>query len=75
MFRGCKADDMPPHIYSTTQSAYRSMLDTRRDQSIIFLGQSCAGKTTNFKHALYYLTLAAGIIRVILILVNSKSLF
>lgn len=61
MFRGCKSEDMPPHIYSTSQSAYRSMLETRRDQSLIFLGRSGAGKTTSFKHALNYLVLAAGI--------------
>lgn len=60
MFRGCKSEDMPPHIYSTSQSAYRSMLETRRDQSLIFLGRSGSGKTTTFKHALYYLVLAAG---------------
>ncbi|XP_058066185.1 unconventional myosin-XVIIIa [Anopheles bellator] len=61
MFRGCKAeDDMPPHIFSQAQTAYRAALETRRDQSIIFMGRSGAGKTTNFKHALYYLTLATG---------------
>lgn len=60
MFRGCKTEDMPPHVYSTSQSAYRSMLETRRDQSLIFLGRSGSGKTTSFKHALYYLVLAAG---------------
>lgn len=60
MFRGCKVDEMPPHIYSLTQSAYRTMLETRRDQSIIFIGRSGAGKTSCFKHALYYLTLASG---------------
>lgn len=60
MFRGCKSEDMPPHIYSTSQSAYRSMLETRRDQSLIFLGRSGSGKTTSFKHALNYLVLAAG---------------
>lgn len=60
MFRGCKTEDMPPHIYSRSQSAYRSMLETRRDQSLIFLGRSGSGKTTSFKHALYYLVLAAG---------------
>ncbi|XP_050097138.1 unconventional myosin-XVIIIa isoform X2 [Anopheles aquasalis] len=59
MFRGCKAeDDMPPHIFSQAQTAYRAALETRRDQSIIFMGRSGSGKTTNFKHALYYLTLA-----------------
>jgi myosin XVIII len=60
MFRGCKTEDMPPHIYSLAQTAYRSMLESRRDQSLIFLGRSGSGKTASFKHALYYLTLAAG---------------
>lgn len=60
MFRGCKTEDMPPHVFSLTQTAYRAMLETRRDQSLIFMGRSGSGKTTNFKHALYYLALAAG---------------
>ncbi|XP_062562467.1 unconventional myosin-XVIIIa isoform X2 [Armigeres subalbatus] len=60
MFRGCKTEDMPPHIFSHTQTAYREMLESRRDQSLIFMGRSGSGKTTNFKHALYYLALAAG---------------
>lgn len=60
MFRGCKTEDMPPHIYSLAQTAYRSMLESRRDQSLIFMGRSGSGKTTSFKHALYYLALAAG---------------
>lgn len=60
MFKGCKTEDMPPHIYSLAQTAYRSMLETRRDQSLIFMGRSGSGKTASFKHALYYLTLAAG---------------
>lgn len=60
MFRGCKTEDMPPHVYSLAQTAYRAMLETRRDQSMIFFGRSASGKTTSFKHALYYLALAAG---------------
>lgn len=60
MFKGCKTEDMPPHIYSLAQTAYRAMLETRRDQSLIFMGRSGSGKTASFKHALYYLTLAAG---------------
>lgn len=60
MFKGCKTEDMPPHIYSLAQTAYRTMLETRRDQSLIFTGRSGSGKTASFKHALYYLTLAAG---------------
>ncbi|XP_053683134.1 unconventional myosin-XVIIIa [Sabethes cyaneus] len=60
MFRGCKTEDMPPHVFSMAQTAYRTMLETRRDQSIIFMGRSGSGKSTSFKHALYYLALAAG---------------
>lgn len=60
MFRGCKSEDMPPHVYAMAQAAYRGMLATRRDHSLVFLGRSGSGKTTNFKHALHYLVLAAG---------------
>lgn len=77
MFRGCKSEDLPPHIYSTAQSAYRSMLETRRDQSLIFTGRSGSGKTTSFKHALYYLTLAAGMfitLSFILLKISKKKL-
>ncbi|XP_047738816.1 unconventional myosin-XVIIIa-like, partial [Hyalella azteca] len=58
MFRGCRQEEMPPHIYSVGQAAYREMVSTRRDQSIVFLGRSGAGKTTNFRHVLHYLALA-----------------
>jgi len=60
MFRGCKPEDMPAHIYAAAQSAYRTALSSRRDNSLVFLGRSGAGKTTNFRHAVHYLTLAAG---------------
>ncbi|XP_052835145.1 unconventional myosin-XVIIIa-like isoform X3 [Drosophila gunungcola] len=60
MFRGCKTEDMPPHVYSLAQTAYRSLVETRRDQSLIFMGRSGSGKSTSFKHALNYLALAAG---------------
>ena len=60
LFRGCKAEDMPPHIYASAQSAYRSMLASRSDQSLVFSGRSGSGKTHNFRNALHYLCLAAG---------------
>ena len=56
MFRGCKQEDMPPHIYSYTQSIYRNMLSTRIDHSIILTGHSGSGKTSNTKHILDYLS-------------------
>lgn len=66
LFKGCKTEDMPPHIYSMAQSAYHSMLSTRRDQSLVFLGRSGSGKTTNFRHSIQYLVTAAGSINKIL---------
>lgn len=66
LFKGCKTEDMPPHIYSTAQSAYHNMLSTRKDQSIVFMGRSGSGKTTNFRHTIQYLLTAAGAINKIL---------
>ncbi|XP_029028082.1 unconventional myosin-XVIIIa isoform X2 [Betta splendens] len=60
MFKGCRREDSAPHIYSVAQSAYRSLLTTRQDQSIVLLGKSGSGKTTNCQHLLQYLVLIAG---------------
>ncbi|KAJ8917234.1 hypothetical protein NQ315_002251 [Exocentrus adspersus] len=60
LFKGCKSEDMPPHIYSMAQSSYHAMVSTRRDQSLVFLGRSGSGKTTNFRHCVQYLVTAAG---------------
>ncbi|XP_048747756.2 unconventional myosin-XVIIIa-like isoform X4 [Ostrea edulis] len=66
VFKGCKQEDMPPHIYASGQIAYRDMLNSRRDQSIILMGRSGSGKSVSAKHILSYLTLAAGSISNIL---------
>ena len=59
MFRGCKQEDMPPHIFAAAQSAYRNMLATRMDQSIVLMGHSGSGKTVNTRHIMHYLAAAA----------------
>lgn len=66
LFKGCKSEDMPPHIYSMAQSSYHNMLSSRRDQSLVFLGRSGSGKTSNFRHSVQYLVTAAGCINKIL---------
>ena len=66
MFKGCKQEDIPPHIFSMAQIAYREMLSTRRDQSIIMMGRSGSGKTMSANHVLQYLTAAAGSVNNIL---------
>ncbi|XP_077996224.1 unconventional myosin-XVIIIa-like isoform X2 [Glandiceps talaboti] len=60
MFKGCKQEDMPPHIYAIAQSAYRGMLSSRTDHSILLMGRSGSGKTANVKHVLNYLAHVAG---------------
>ena len=60
MFKECKVEDLPPHIYSVGQAAYKNMMTTKKDQSVAFIGRSGSGKTTNFKHVLTYLSSAGG---------------
>uniref|UniRef100_A0A668AK76 Myosin XVIIIA n=1 Tax=Myripristis murdjan TaxID=586833 RepID=A0A668AK76_9TELE len=60
MFKGCRREDSAPHIYAVAQSAYRNLLTTRQDQSIVLLGKSGSGKTTNCQHLVQYLVSIAG---------------
>ncbi|XP_045516824.1 unconventional myosin-XVIIIa isoform X1 [Pieris brassicae] len=55
MFRGCRMDDMPPHVFAAAQSAHKCMLASRRDRAIVFLGRSGSGKTTAMRHCVWYL--------------------
>ncbi|XP_062304308.1 myosin-9-like isoform X1 [Osmerus eperlanus] len=55
MYRGKKRHEMPPHIYAITDTAYRSMMQDREDQSILCTGESGAGKTENTKKVIQYL--------------------
>lgn len=54
MFKECKIEDMPPHIYTVAATAHRDMLLSRKDQSIVLMGRSGSGKTVNLKHVLHY---------------------
>ncbi|MCJ8750228.1 hypothetical protein PDJAM_G00260130 [Pangasius djambal] len=59
MYRGKKRHEMPPHIYAITDTAYRSMMQDREDQSILCTGESGAGKTENTKKVIQYLAFVA----------------
>ncbi|XP_051490414.1 unconventional myosin-XVIIIb [Apus apus] len=55
-----KRDSAVPHICSLAQRAYRTLLLQRRDQAIVPLGRSGAGKTETCQSALEYLVGTAG---------------
>ncbi|XP_061701685.1 myosin-11-like [Syngnathoides biaculeatus] len=59
MYKGKKRHEVPPHIYSITDNAYRNMMQDREDQSILCTGESGAGKTENTKKVIQYLALVA----------------
>ena len=45
----------PPHVYSFVHAVYRRMLADRQDQSLVAMGHTAAGKTSNIKFSLNYL--------------------
>ncbi|OXB59142.1 hypothetical protein ASZ78_006689, partial [Callipepla squamata] len=55
-----KRDSMAPHICSVAQRAYRTLLAQRRDQAIVPMGRSGAGKTTSCQVALEHLVGTVG---------------
>ncbi|XP_064460509.1 unconventional myosin-XVIIIa-like isoform X2 [Ornithodoros turicata] len=60
LFKSCRPDDLPPHIFAVAQSAYASLLATRRDQSIVLLGRSGSGKSCNAKQVVQHLCTTTG---------------
>jgi len=54
MLECCHLRDMPPHVFSIARSAYESLKKTAKSQSVVFLGYSGSGKTTNVRHMLDY---------------------
>lgn len=57
--RSCR-DGLPAHVGPLAQRAYWALLSQQRDQSIVALGQSGAGKTTCCEQVLEHLVGMAG---------------
>merc|ERR1719384_707809 len=59
MYLGKRRNEVPPHLWAITETAYRNMLTNTKDQSMLITGESGAGKTENTKKVISYLAIVA----------------
>jgi len=60
VYRGRPRDKVAPHIFALSDTAYRAMIQTSTNQSMLITGESGAGKTENTKKVIQYLAAIAG---------------
>merc|ERR1711899_286354 len=59
MYLGKRRNEVPPHLWAITETAYCNMLTNTKDQSMLITGESGAGKTENTKKVISYLAAVA----------------
>lgn len=59
-FKGKRRNEVAPHVFAISDTAYRQMLSERQNQSMLITGESGAGKTENTKKVIQYLAHIAG---------------
>merc|ERR1711962_1384014 len=59
LYLGKRRNEVPPHLWAITETAYRNMLMNSKDQSMLITGESGAGKTENTKKVITYLAMVA----------------
>merc|ERR1711997_608667 len=59
MYLGKRRNEVPPHLWAITETAYRNMLQNNKNQSMLITGESGAGKTENTKKVISYLAQVA----------------
>merc|ERR1719282_813400 len=59
MYLGKRRNEVPPHLWAITETAYRNMLTNTKDQAMLITGESGAGKTENTKKVISYLAAVA----------------
>jgi len=60
IYRGRRRNEVFPHIFAISDTAYRDMINNRADQSLLITGESGAGKTENTKKVIQYIASIAG---------------
>merc|ERR1712158_165519 len=59
LYLGKRRNEVPPHLWAITETAYRNMLINVKNQSMLITGESGAGKTENTKKVIAYLAAVA----------------
>ena len=58
-YLGKRRNEVPPHLWAITETAYRSMLQNIKNQAMLITGESGADKTENTKKVISYLAQVA----------------
>merc|ERR1719507_1039165 len=59
MYLGKRRNEVPPHLWAITETAYSNMKTNTKDQAMLITGESGAGKTENTKKVISYLATVA----------------
>ena len=59
LYLGKRRNEVPPHLWAITETAYRNMVQNTKNQSMLITGESGAGKTENTKKVISYLAQVA----------------
>merc|ERR1712190_323338 len=59
MYLGKRRNEVPPHLWAITETAYANMKTNGKDQAMLITGESGAGKTENTKKVISYLAAVA----------------
>jgi myosin heavy subunit len=59
IYLGKRRNEVPPHLWSIAEIAYRGMITNKKNQAMLITGESGAGKTENTKKVITYLAMVA----------------